>query len=424
MSITFSTKAVPPGFDGRYGRLYFKTVNTELLVSSASVGGEKIWKRKDYKSSIGFGSYYTVLVKFDGTCVVTGNNTHGGLGLGGTTSTETNTYIPIPGISDCVSVACGTHHTIFVLADGRCYGTGNNTSGQLGLGANTGVSVPTLIPDIVDCVGVACGDYHTVFLFSDGTCKSCGKNDYGQLGIGNTTNVNVPTSINIADCTKVIAGGNTSFFIVDTMAKLFATGINKEGTLGVITGATGGWTDNGTHSYWRETSYNYFTTPVESKALYVWNYNYDSKAFDLHTDGRGTVCLSYTGAAAGVSMNDGVLIYFNFGGEKYHQYEYMVLGTPQSRRVVVCGKKMIFVSQDGKFGTNILPDGTLNSTVYDYDDGTRIVWADISNYTGEMICVTAEGNLVEYVTTAVVNSKTVLKQTLKPGTSGITLRMD
>ncbi|KAK3328965.1 putative Ran exchange factor Prp20/Pim1 [Apodospora peruviana] len=52
---------------------------------------------------------------------------------------------PVPGIGEAVYVACGIDHTIFVNEEGKAYGSGFGSQGQLGIASEDDVDVATLI---------------------------------------------------------------------------------------------------------------------------------------------------------------------------------------------------------------------------------------------------------------------------------------
>ena len=94
-------------------------------------------------------------------------------------------------------IACGFAYTIVLMTDGTIYGTGNNVYGQLGLNNTTDQNILT---PMVDPSGgaagtyygktplsIACGQTHTIVLMTDGTVYGTGLNTSGQLGLNNTT---------------------------------------------------------------------------------------------------------------------------------------------------------------------------------------------------------------------------------------------
>ena len=82
-------------------------------------------------------------------------------------------------------VAVGESHALFVSDDGRAFGMGTNTYGQLGSTAYRRMFLSQEFGVLGNCVtDVACG-YSTSFVTSDEGTFACGANANGRLGIGN-----------------------------------------------------------------------------------------------------------------------------------------------------------------------------------------------------------------------------------------------
>ena len=101
--------------------------------------------------------------------------------------------------------ACGEYHTTTLSNDGTLHSFGFNDNGQLGLGHNDEVSLPTPIPNLPKINQISCGAYFTVCVDHEGFIWSFGENNYGQLGTGNTTKFNVPQKILIIPNRKYIS---------------------------------------------------------------------------------------------------------------------------------------------------------------------------------------------------------------------------
>ena len=116
-----------------------------------------------------------------------------------------------------MSCACGGYHTITVSDDGTAHSFGRNHEGQLGLGHNNNVSLPTPIPNLPKINVVSCGNYFTVCVDDEGFIWSFGENSYGQLGTGNNkTNFNVPQKVqNIPPVLSVSCGYSHTLIITD-----------------------------------------------------------------------------------------------------------------------------------------------------------------------------------------------------------------
>ncbi|RPJ07755.1 MAG: hypothetical protein EHM28_06140, partial [Spirochaetaceae bacterium] len=84
--------------------------------------------------------------------------------------------------SNVRKIAGGTFQTLIIKNDGNLYGTGWNTSGQLGTGDDQNRSSFELV--FRGAKAVVCGGSHSLVLATDGKLWATGANDMGQLGIG------------------------------------------------------------------------------------------------------------------------------------------------------------------------------------------------------------------------------------------------
>ena len=75
----------------------------------------------------------------------------------------------------------GSYHTITLSNDGIIRSFGSNSGGQLGLGHNNDVSLPTPIPNLPKIKQVSCGEYFTVCIDEEGFVWSFGQNDNCHL---------------------------------------------------------------------------------------------------------------------------------------------------------------------------------------------------------------------------------------------------
>eukprot|EP00658_Telonema_sp_P-2_P067935 TRINITY_DN5686_c0_g2_i1.p1 TRINITY_DN5686_c0_g2~~TRINITY_DN5686_c0_g2_i1.p1 ORF type:complete len:276 (+),score=64.48 TRINITY_DN5686_c0_g2_i1:145-972(+) len=107
-----------------------------------------------------------------------GNNTNGQLGIGSYESTPS--FTPVPSLSRTLTghrvsqIGCGGNFSVFVTAAGEVLSCGSNASGQLGLGHQNDVEIPTLVHDLCG-MGV--------------TQVSCGFNFFWAMAVVTDTNV-------------------------------------------------------------------------------------------------------------------------------------------------------------------------------------------------------------------------------------------
>ena len=91
-----------------------------------------------------------------------------------------------------------SNSSFIITGSGAVYATGQNYYGQLGLGDTVDKNVPTLITSGIgglNVVAVSAGGYHSLFLTSTGAVYATGQNGSGELGLGDLTQRNVPTLI-------------------------------------------------------------------------------------------------------------------------------------------------------------------------------------------------------------------------------------
>ena len=79
-----------------------------------------------------------------------------------------------------MACACARCHTITLSDDVTAHSFGRNREGELGLGHNNDVSLPTPIPNLPQINMVSCGWYFTVCVDNEGFIWSFGKNKHGH----------------------------------------------------------------------------------------------------------------------------------------------------------------------------------------------------------------------------------------------------
>ena len=132
------------------------------------------------------GVYHTITLSNDGTLHSFGQNNGGQLGLGHNKDVPLPT--PIPNLPKINMVSCGCYFTVCVDCEGFMWSFGSNNSGQLRTGNKTKFIVPQKILSIPPVLSVSCGFAHTLIITNDDNLWSCGQNEYGQLCLGDTEN--------------------------------------------------------------------------------------------------------------------------------------------------------------------------------------------------------------------------------------------
>lgn len=175
------------------------------------------------------GGFQSYLLKADGTLFAMGDNSQGQLGNNSTTDILTPTQI----MTDVASVASGARHTLILKTDGKLYAVGDNSRGQLGQGNRTDQLTPVYVMDGVQ--KIAAGAYFSIVLKTNGELYAFGENDHGQLGTTPVGDVLTPWKVVDvpADTIADISAGGFFTLIRTTTNKLYATGMNTEGELGL-----------------------------------------------------------------------------------------------------------------------------------------------------------------------------------------------
>ena len=173
------------------------------------------------------GCYHTITLSNDGTVHSFGRNKEGELGLGHNNDVPLPTLIPnLPQIN---MISCGWYFTVCVDHEGFIWSFGKN----LGTGNKTDCNVPQKILDIPPVISVSCGSSHTLIITNDSNLWSCGSNEYGQLCIGkDEEGDSVLQKTAFSNISKISAGSSHSLFQNDK-EEIFSCGYNEYGQCGL-----------------------------------------------------------------------------------------------------------------------------------------------------------------------------------------------
>ena len=141
-----------------------------------------------------------------------------------------------------VAVATGEYHCLALTSDGRMFGWGRDSEGQLARTPYYDAALPVAVGATgvlagKTVVAIAAGHTQSLALTSEGRVYACGANNFGQLGDGSTTSrtemVAVDASGVLADLkVTAIATGSGHSLVLGENGRVFAWGDNSYGQLG------------------------------------------------------------------------------------------------------------------------------------------------------------------------------------------------
>ncbi len=182
----------------------------------------------------------------NGKLYVSGANYDGQLGFSSNVMLRSFELLPLLlNVGETISkISCGDNHTAILTSLGRIFTTGRNSSGQLGFDSN-GADIFTFTEVLISGlnstekpINIICGDDHTFILTNNNRLFGTGRNFEGALGLGDYNNRNTFTEVTISNLNngetiqKVVCGSDHTFILTNTN-RLFAVGQNYEGQLGL-----------------------------------------------------------------------------------------------------------------------------------------------------------------------------------------------
>ena len=121
-----------------------------------------------------------------------------------------------------VAVAAGEMHSIVLKQDGSVLITGRNYNGQLGDGSKSDrIRFAKLISNGV--VDVSAGSYHSMIIKEDSSVWTTGWNEYGQLGDGTTTDRTNYIRV-MKSGAKAVAAGRQHSMVLKQDGSVWVTG--------------------------------------------------------------------------------------------------------------------------------------------------------------------------------------------------------
>ena len=184
----------------------------------------------------------TIVLRADGTVWATGRNNVGQLGIGTTTDISKLQQVMIDEetpLENIVKISSGLNHALALTKDGKVYGWGLNTSGQLGINSknNSLYAAPmldSLGEEVIDnVIDISAGREFSVILTKNGYVYTTGSNAYGQLG--NATNTTYQLLVKMEEVENVvqIGAGQYHTVILKGDGTVWTVGYNYYGQLGI-----------------------------------------------------------------------------------------------------------------------------------------------------------------------------------------------
>ncbi|WP_345338580.1 putative Ig domain-containing protein [Planotetraspora kaengkrachanensis] len=229
------TTAVPAAAVGDTSRVYAWGDNYvgQLGIGSAANSPSPVAVQHAFGqvTQIAAGDDHSLAVRTDGTVWAWGDNTNGELGDGGFAA-PSSVPVQVSGLTGIVQVAAGNALSLALRSDGTVWAWGNNGHGQLGDGTTTTRRTPVKVAGLTGVTQIAAAGFHSLALRSDGTVRAWGWNFAGQLGDGTTTQRRTPGAVSgLTKVTQVAAGyGHSLALRSDGTA--WAWGNNEVGELG------------------------------------------------------------------------------------------------------------------------------------------------------------------------------------------------
>ena len=179
-------------------------------------------------------TYYTLVLKEDGTVWVAGSDTTFDselecLGL----TTQKDVFTQVTGLPVIKAIAASESHVLLLGTDGYIYAAGRNLEGQCGVGTTTPkVSSFTKIDPVTNIMAIAAGGGFSMALDIYGNVWVCGMNKDGQLGLGDFENRKSFTKVtNPSNNISAISAGGCHSMLLRSNNEIWTAGNNSYGQL-------------------------------------------------------------------------------------------------------------------------------------------------------------------------------------------------
>ena len=188
---------------------------------------------------LSIGEHHYALLTADGSVYTGGKGQYGELGWQGKSD---HGLKRVDGLPRCVSVRCGTYHTVALAESGEVYAWGWGGSffspNALGIGRRSTCNTPTLVAALqsTPIKQIAAGKEHCLALSRSGELWAWGKGEFGRLGLGGSSNQLTPQRVDTLtgpdmEVASVTAGSSFNGAVLSSGA-LYTFGRNDHGQLG------------------------------------------------------------------------------------------------------------------------------------------------------------------------------------------------
>ena len=147
---------------------------------------------------------------------------------------------PVRGITQCIEVAAGDLHSLFLCGDGVVFSVGGGWEGVLGHNDESSLAIPRPIASLpVRIARIAAGGAHSLAVGYDGYAYSWGWGGCGQLGHGADGDGGVvskqlaPKRVEGLEEVKQVAAGKAHSIVLCTNGAVYSFGRNNKGQCGI-----------------------------------------------------------------------------------------------------------------------------------------------------------------------------------------------